>query len=561
MNNILFLERPSKYFWTTTSFTLLLWLIIGPLKFRHVDDFGPLEWFLSLRFEQFYFFLKHGWGTYPPIWNALLIPSAIFKGFGIDVVRNLTLIFGFISTIFSAYLTFLISNFFIKFQKNGCERNFATVPITEILSIVLNCLNPLIFLHSNSYMPYNLAIITSQLIIILFIVIPYKNIKVNYFTQKTFIIAFIFSIFFSFQSIFLITAAILHSLIFNFQHRKKSFLKNFNFGFLVSFYRKYLFFKNKKIYNFVFSTLILICTFTYCQKLIELIFHIGASPGGWSGGRNSIFVINLESNNFSSYFYKIIYSTFSIIGQATYPLPFFQFKISILVSILFFISIFLLCRLNKIFIQFSSLTLFIFLITIIASSNGSFMYSPSRHTMYLYPFIWIPLIVFLVYFSIKFFNKKNNILFLPLLGLIIFYACSNYYSISLINYSNSERDSLLALLEKADYSLLSSYDKASRFDLHGTRENISYKNKLCKIDYEKTDKPYTVFLYSHRFPIDIMDHKQRDILNSNSGNCLPNKAKLKILEKIEKINTNDIEQNINIQNGGSNIFAYLVEIS
>ena len=147
------------------------------------------------------------------------------------------------------------------------------------------------------------------------------------------------------------------------------------------------------------------------------------------------------------------------------------------------------------------------------------------------------------------------------MGLIIFYACSNYYSISLINYSNSERDSLLSLLDKADYSLLKSYDKASRFDLHGTKENIIYKNKICNLDYEKTDKPYTVFLYSHRFPIDIKDNEQRELLNSNSGNCLPKKAKLKILEKIEKINTNDIEQNINIQNGGSNIFAYLVEIS
>ena len=139
----------------------------GPLKFRHVDDFGPLEWFLSLRFEQLYFFLKHGWGTYPPIWNAFLIPSAIFKGFGIDVVRNLTLIYGFISTIFSAYLTFLISNFFIKFANNDFQRNSVKAPVTEILSIILNCLNPLIFLHSNSYMPYNLGIITSQFLIIL----------------------------------------------------------------------------------------------------------------------------------------------------------------------------------------------------------------------------------------------------------------------------------------------------------------------------------------------------------------------------------------------------------
>ena len=521
MNNIFFLEKPSKYFWTTTSLTLLIWLIIGPLKYRHVDDFGPLEWFLSLRFEQFYFFLKHGWGTYPPIWNAFLIPSAIFKSFGIDVVRNLTLIYGFISTIFSAYLTFLISNFFIKFSKNDFKKNSVTAPVTEILSIILNCLNPLIFLHSNSYMPYNLAIITSQLIIILFLIIPYKNIKSNYFTKKTLIVSFIFSIFFSFQSTFLITSAILHSLSFNFQYRKKTFLKYFNFGLLVSFYRKYLLFKNKKIYSLITSTLILISTFTYCQKLIELIFYMKSSPGGWAGGRDSIFVINLESNNFSSYLYKIIHSTFSLIGQATYPLTYLQLKISILISILFFISIFFLCRLNKIFVQFSLLTFFIFFITIISSSNGNFIYSPSRHTIYLYPFIWIPLIVFIVNYSLKIF-RQANIIMLPLtLGLFALYACANYYSISLINYTNSEIDSLLSLLDKADYSLVRSYDQASRFDLHGTKENTRHSNKICGLDYEQTEKPYTVFLYSHRFPLDIESAEQRNRLESNPGNCIP----------------------------------------
>ena len=180
---------------------------------------------------------------------------------------------------------------------------------------------------------------------------------------------------------------------------------------------------------------------------------------------------------------------------------------------------------------------------------------------FLYPFIWIPLIVFIVYFSSKVFNKNNFLLIASSLGLIIFYAYANYYSISLINYTNSERDSILSLLDKADYSLIKSYDISSRFDLHGTKENIGVTNKICDLDYEKTNKPYTVFLYSHRFPIDIEDEEQRDLLDSNPGNCLPRKAKIKILEKIEKINNYDIEQNIEIQNGGSNIYAYLVEIS
>ena len=147
------------------------------------------------------------------------------------------------------------------------------------------------------------------------------------------------------------------------------------------------------------------------------------------------------------------------------------------------------------------------------------------------------------------------------LGLFVLYSCANYYSISLINYTNSERNSLLSLIDKADYSLVRSYDTASRFDLHGTEENTRHSKKICDLDYEQTEKPYTVFLYSYRIPLDIEGSEQRSRLQSNPGNCIPTNAKLKILKKIEKINTNGIEQNINIQNGGSNIYAYLVEIS
>ena len=151
MKHIFFLERPSRYFWTSAAFVLLIWLIIGPLKFRHVDDYGPLEWALELRLEQFYFFLKHGWGTYPPIWNSFLIPSFLFKGFGIDIVRYMTMILGFISTIFSSYLTFLIANTLIKFTEVRFKKSFQSIPIIEILSIIF-CFNPLIFTF-NSYMP------------------------------------------------------------------------------------------------------------------------------------------------------------------------------------------------------------------------------------------------------------------------------------------------------------------------------------------------------------------------------------------------------------------------
>ena len=559
MKYIFFLERPTKYFWTSTAFVLIIWLIIGPLKFRHVDDYGPLEWALELNLEQFYFFLKHGWGTYPPIWNFFLIPSFLFKGFGIDIVRYMTMLLGFISTIFSSYLTFLITNTLIKFTQIKVNKNFQITQIIEILSIIFNCLNPLIFLYSNSYMPYNLGIITSQLLVILFLIIPYEKIQSNSLTRKTIIISFIFSIFFSFQSLFLISSVILYSFKFRYIYQAKRILGFLNFQFFDKFYKENLEFKNKKIINFLILFLIFIFTFTYFQKFLDLI-EWGSSPGKWAVGLNEVFNINLESNNIYSYTYKVIYSTISIIGQATYPLPYFQYKISILISILLIISTINLYKLNKIFLRYFSLTFFIFLITIFVSSNGRFIYSPSRHTMFLYPFIWIPLIVFIVYFSNKILNNRNYIITPFFIGLIITYSFANMHSISLINYTKEERITLLKMLDKSEYTLKKSYN-SSRLDLHGTKENLNYVKKLCDQDYEKAIKPYTVFLYSHRGPFEIDNLEIRNHLNSTSNNCIPNKAKLKIIDQFEKVNDNDIEQNINIQNGGSNIYAYIVEIS
>ena len=116
------------------------------------------------------------------------------------------------------------------------------------------------------------------------------------------------------------------------------------------------------------------------------------------------------------------------------------------------------------------------------------------------------------------------------------------------------------MLDKAEYTLKNSYN-ASRFDLHGTKENLNFKKKLWKKYYEKAIKPYTVFLYSHREPFRIDNLEIRNFLNSTSDNCVPNQAKLKIIDQFEKVNHNDMEQNINIQNGGSSIYAYIVEIS
>ena len=42
--------------------------------------------------------------------------------------------------------------------------------------------------------------------------------------------------------------------------------------------------------------------------------------------------------------------------------------------------------------------------------------------------------------------------------------------------------------------------------------------------------------------------------------CFPNKYAISVLDSIEIKNNNDIEQNNLIYNGGSNLFAYLIDV-
>ena len=61
-----------------------------------------------------------------------------------------------------------------------------------------------------------------------------------------------------------------------------------------------------------------------------------------------------------------------------------------------------------------------------------------------------------------------------------------------------------------------------------------YLEAIYNQDYEKAIKPYTVFLYSHREPFRIDNLEIRNFLNSTSNNCVPNQAKLKIIDQIMK---------------------------
>ena len=52
----------------------------------------------------------------------------------------------------------------------------------------------------------------------------------------------------------------------------------------------------------------------------------------------------------------------------------------------------------------------------------------------------------------------------------------------------------------------------------------------------------------------------RGILLNNARNCFNEKDDFNIIDKIEKYGKFDLEQNNKIFNGGSGIYAYLIEI-
>ena len=52
----------------------------------------------------------------------------------------------------------------------------------------------------------------------------------------------------------------------------------------------------------------------------------------------------------------------------------------------------------------------------------------------------------------------------------------------------------------------------------------------------------------------------KNILINNTKGCITKTDKIKVIDKIESFRKFDIEQNNKIYNGGSSIYAYLIEV-
>ena len=142
--------KPSFIFYLLASFSFVFWLIIGPISWRNVDDYGtffevvkkinsfdslnnfhltskiayPVD-FQSIKpselFKAIQKTLIEGRVTYPHLWFFIYLPLTIpFLKFGLDWTRFATLVVGFISAILTAYLlSNIITTIFYSFKKKA----------------------------------------------------------------------------------------------------------------------------------------------------------------------------------------------------------------------------------------------------------------------------------------------------------------------------------------------------------------------------------------------------------------------------------------------------------
>ena len=557
------IKKPSRYFYTVILLCLIFLIFIGDTTWRHIDDYEPLNaFFVADSILDYLKRFSYGWGTYPPIWGNFTFSSYIFKFLGLDLVRFVCFLFGYLSLTISAILTYSICLSIKNF--NRLEANIEKNYYLENLSILSNVLNPEILLHSNSNMPYNLSTITVQLMILIII----NTIKVGYkyneideyliLKSNDFILFTIFSILFTFQSTIIIAALFSTLLIYSFTNK---FVVNFNYifnpVFILSSYKKlFLHIKYKNLRNLcylIFSFLIL----TYITKLSLIVFYFQKEPGGWSYGIDEVYKITNIFYDPTLYLSRIIFSFKSILTQSIYPYRFFQVEVSIFILMFFVYSFIFVARKNSSGYYFSIFSIFTIFITILLSSLGNFTFAPTRHTIFLYPLFWIPLILNLDFLLQKFRYKLMIQIFL--IFLYIFFSLGCFLSIKEISYSKDDNVKLLNLLKNADYYIQESYDPFSDMSFNGSVEYDLIKEKKCSPKKIINSAQYRILVYSHRSPF-VEEKKQLSALFGRNMECFTKNNTFTIVDKIEKKNNKDIEQNNFIFNGGSSLYAYLIEV-
>lgn len=572
-----FFYKPSKVFLLSTILVFLIWIALGPLAWRHVDDFGPIRNLIlgktSLLSEVKYLLYWY-WGSYPPIWHFWAFISYLFADISMDLSRSILLIQGFFSTIFSAYLTSCICKIILyeKIILNNSKPFRKTLYLVEILVIVFNCLNPEIFFHAISYMPYNLPMITSQCIILLMILplskwenevfFNFKN--NNYINYQNTCIITLFSLLFGFQSILIISSLFITIsilLLISIYSPRFSYLKYEIASIIKQIDITFKFYKSKFIYRF------LICFFcflaiAFIRKFILLYLSSYEAPF-WLG-IDQIYSQPPIKDGLIPFFSSSIFALKSILGQSLYPFRYYQNSAATIISLLTILGLFFIYKTKGIGIIFTVNILSIFITTFTISLFTRFPFSPVRHTIFLYPYAWICLVILIAYLyfaSYRVLSGFSNHLFTILsISLFIIYSIGTINSHKLINFTKAERNTLIQMASNADCYLNGGHISNNVFfQSHGSKEHNALRNKEC-ISSKLESKVFNVFIYNEANIFDVSNKNQRFELARQSNGCIPTNAIVTIVDKIERVNKLGIEQNNLIDSGGSSVFGYLARV-
>ncbi len=594
--------KPSLIFYLLAAFSFVLWIIISPLSWRNVDDYGTFFEVINKinSFESINNFhlsskiaypidiqninfieliqatlktCREGWGTYPHSWGFIYLPLTIpLLKLGLDWTRFATQVVGFISAILMAYLlSNIITTIFYSFKNKLKTKNFHAIRfLIDFFSILIVCFNPELMLHASSYMPYQLPAISTLTCISLFTSLYTYQIKINgnneTINSKTFNISLLYTILIiwissllGFQTIFIYLGLLIACVYFVFT--EKQGLKNIQKIFRV----KSQIFTNKKseIYSiFVISILISLLLGFSKYHYIKLLFIVirDAGTAQWAYGDGLLYKLNLQNYSLSTNFEHLVHAISRLASLSIYPFRYGQ-DISSFVLFLFLIPSFVfLYRANKLTKLVSLITLCILLITITFSFKGNYALSPSRHNIYLFPCFWIPIITYFVYLSDQAFYKYHFFgKFLLPISLSLFFTSGLYLSINAINYTNSQQERLYQMAEKSNIfpSTIGQHDLWSLYWTHGDKEWSSVVGKECSLNNQLSSSNLA-FIYGNREPLKLNNEEQRKELELFSDGCIKVSDVLEIVDSYEFKRDIHLEMDEFVGWSGSSAYGYLI---
>lgn len=583
--------KPNRIFLVFSIIIGVYWFFLGPLPWRHIDDWGVNADNYLLPYDIKYEFttrLIKGWGTYPPVWNLQAVLSNWVAEKNLTLERYLVIGFGYLSTILIAIGTYstVLSLTEIAVERRN-EKYFKSVisPIIQSLALIIVSLNMEILVHASSLMSYQLPALSTTIVTVILASCLSKyrihtksaNIlisEITYAPLGLLMLALFISL--GFQSILLLPPLLIATpyLIKKIKPRKILF-KVKKSG--IMFASKSIGKKrnlSKKLIKTIVNLLISIpfimlswyLVYSWISKFLFLSSY-NTSPGSWSLGRGAIYDLSINKIGVLDFIQRVPINTSKIVGLAMYSGRTYQLPVSVGLFLILIACMIYSWRHCKIFISY---TLLFFLELMVLAASGKIPFTPTRHLIYAFPLIWITFLLALSLFTIKsrLSSKKSLITLVIILfsvkGLILH---DSYKSIS-YPQSYIEKLNSMALSSNQYYippryfpldQSVQLWDPSSQYAFTSTHNYQSLVDKSnCQLNQNKN---LYLFLYTHRHEFKLKDLNKETINPLLPKACRNTYKKAEIIEQIERTNLKDVEQDNMIYNGGSSLYAYSIKLS